>query len=256
MFKRLVLILVLLSMAIPSYATQWEKDKPDGATQYVDEYDDEVQENQGCLDRLLSNYRSGCEVRENSSSSFDVDSGEITLSNSDGSIRLLCKNTSTTTTSPTISASTTYYIYAVQSVATDEDFDIEVTTNATTPTTTYFKLIGKFETDGSSNIDKLGNITSVGKLFNYWESRSASTIYQADNDGLFIVTGVCGNGDSIEIYSDANASPSTLRARGGVYQGEGNSRWTQLTVPVRRNDYYKCVIDDSTDSTIFWVSQS
>ena len=76
---------------------------------------------------------------------------------------------------------------------------------------------------------------------------------QATADGFLIVTAVCGNNDSFEVYADSNNPATSLRARGGVYGGEGNNRWHSATVPVRKSEYWRIVIDDVTDTTLQWI---
>lgn len=161
----ILLLSFLLLSGNMAFGAQWQKDNPDIEVKYVNECFEAILDNQDAADRLLAGYRNGCEIRPSSTStSFDVLAGEITLSNSDGSVRLMMKNSSTITTSPTVSASTQYYVYAVASATTAEVFTVEVSTSATTPSATYYKRLGSFKTDASSNVIEISNDGAIKNL--------------------------------------------------------------------------------------------
>ncbi len=117
------------------------------------------------LDKLLTNYRTGCQLAYTSATTVTVQIGEIVCSNSGGTARRFRKNTSTTTVVMTTAgvggldagaeaAGTRYYIYAVAD-ADATTFTAICSTNAATPTgITYFRYLGSFYNNASSNIDE------------------------------------------------------------------------------------------------------
>ena len=70
----------------------------------------------------------------------------------------MIKSTLTLTKTETLSANTTYYVYAVADAQTDE-VQLEIDTSATTPSLPtgfdYYRRIGRFTTNSSGNIDKV-----------------------------------------------------------------------------------------------------
>ena len=124
------------------------------------------------LDRLLTNYRAGCQLAYTSATTVTVQIGEIVCSNSGGTARRMRKNTSTTTVVMTTAgvggldtgseaASTTYHVYAVAD-ADATTFTAVCSTSATTPTgITYFRYLGSFYNNSSRNIDST-KVVSIG----------------------------------------------------------------------------------------------
>ena len=155
-------------------------------------------------------------------------------------------------------ASTTYYVYAVADAdATTATFMISA--NSSTPTgATYYKRIGSFYNDSSSNIT-MGAIyaaaygtvfaNSSGKApgtFGDWESKSSGTSYQATTDGFFVGSVTGEDSYKFSIYTDSASTPTTVRQ----YIG-----WTSITTacsisfccPVKKGDYYRIVRSGSGD---------
>src|SRR5690348_14306109 len=99
----------------------------------------------------------------NSTTALTASAGVARPQNSGGTVRKMRRNTTTTTITPTLGASTNYYVYANgDAAATTAAFAVD--TNATTPTgVTCFELIGGFSTDGSSHIIR-SSIWSVAGL--------------------------------------------------------------------------------------------
>ena len=136
-------------------------------------------------DRLLANYREGVTIQYASASTLTVTSGEITVSNSSGSIRLFQRNTGNTSVSwsdidtGAEATSTTYYVYAVVSSATDSTFTIKISTSSSSPSgITYYKKLGSFYNNSSGDIE---NIQSSDMTFadydSGWFSASVNTLY-------------------------------------------------------------------------------
>jgi hypothetical protein len=83
------------------------------------------------------------------------------VSNAAGTVRLMLANAAATSVTFTDidtgaeAASTTYYVYAIGSATTDTEFTVKISASATAPTgVTYYKKIGSFYNDASSNIVK------------------------------------------------------------------------------------------------------
>ncbi len=136
------------------------------------------------LDRLLSNYRLNCQIVYASASTLTVQSGAVTLSNSDGTIRLMQKNSADTTVSwsnldtGSEAASSTYYLWAFVSTATDTDFSVCISTSSTTPSgKTYYRRLGSFYNDSSSNITNITNDEDlhIASVYDYGTSTSSYT---------------------------------------------------------------------------------
>lgn len=115
-------------------------------------------------ERLLSNYQEGCKVSYSSATTISIALGEIMLSNSGGTIRLMQQNTSAkTATFSNIDtgaeeASKTYYVYAYQGTVTDTDFDIIISLSSSAPTgATYYARLGSFYNNADSDIEQISN---------------------------------------------------------------------------------------------------
>lgn len=113
------------------------------------------------LDSLLANYRKGMGLVYDSAAQITVAAGEATVSNSDGSIRLMLKNpTNTTVTWADIdtgaeASGTTYYIYAIAASASSTSATFKISASSTSPSgVTYYKRIGSFYNNASSDIDR------------------------------------------------------------------------------------------------------
>lgn len=118
------------------------------------------------LTNMLYNYRSACTVDFKSTSDLYVRAGEIMITDASGNRRLRRNPTDTTVTWANIdtgaeAGSTIYYVYAVaDSSATT--FTIKISTSSSAPSgATFYKLIGSFYNDGSSNITYTFNTTSA-----------------------------------------------------------------------------------------------
>lgn len=107
----------------------------------------------------LQNYITGCGVLRASASSITVQSGQLVVSNSGGTIRKLrSKTTDSTLTSADLDTgasftnSTAHYVYATGDTGVTTPV-YKISTNASTPTgLTYYRRIGGFYVDSSGDI--------------------------------------------------------------------------------------------------------
>jgi len=168
MKKIFYLILILTLTTSPIFAGQWRggvgDDTPLGTTNFNDVDTEIYNEIVNPLDRLLSNYRRGMELAYSSGSTVNVGDGEVVVSNSAGSIRLLVSTTSTTAVTFTDldtgaeAASTTYYVYATVSAASDTTAIFKISASSTAPTgSTYYKRLGSFYNDSGSDMEQVVN---------------------------------------------------------------------------------------------------
>lgn len=154
-----IVLLILISLVSNSWAaTGWVKTKPAG-TDSPATIDTSIGENNAALDLMLSTYTMGCKVAYSSASQLTVGTGGVMVSNSAGTIRLMLANAAATTVTwadldtGSEAASTTYYIYAIGSATTDTAFTVKISTSSTVPNgVTYYKRLGSFYNDSSSNI--------------------------------------------------------------------------------------------------------
>lgn len=140
------------------------------------------------VDRLVSNYREGLAITYASASSLSVAAGEVTVSNSAGTIRLFVKTTTATTVTfsdidtGAEASSTTYYVYAIAASASTDTATFKISTSSSAPTgVTYYKKLGSFTNNSSSDIAK--SSVSNDNDFNYaaydsgWFAVSTATTY-------------------------------------------------------------------------------
>lgn len=87
-----------------------------------------------------------------------------------------------------------------------------------------------------------------------WETKADATTYQASTDGF--VVGCCrysagGAGTQVELYTDSNSTPTTLRGFGHAINGSYQS--ATLMCPVKKNDYWRTV---GCLSWVYWIPLS
>lgn len=213
MFIKILLSLMVL-FATPALADQWRGGTGEntlvGTTLFNDIDTVSYSNIVAPLDRLLAGYRKGMSLIYDSASQITVASGEVTVSNSDGSIRLMLQNTSNTTVTwsdidtGAEASSTTYYIYAIAASSSATTATFKISASSTEPSgVTYYKRIGSFYNNSSSNIDQnkiytepygFGMTDSSGMLlgqfagvFDYGSSASSST--RRNPAGLYLAYG-------------------------------------------------------------------
>jgi len=246
------------------FSAQWDKTVPLSTAQWT-AFPAASLANNTSIDRILSNYREGMTLTYSSATTISVTSGEVMVSNSDGTIRLMLQNASATDATFTNidvgseSSATTYYIYAGTSNAADTTASFYISASSTAPTSvTYYKRLGSFYNDASSNISlSVTNDNNVyAPLFGAWTAKTVGTTYQALVDGFFTVFGCAYSvrGQAIYVYSDSSSSPTTLRGQYGSGSDQGSG--TAITIPVRQGDYYKATFSstDSCSATSYFVA--
>ena len=268
MKKTIFLILSILLLNINlSYATVgWNKILPQ-TSENPQAISPDVQENNNAIARMLQNYRDGyLTVTLTSTSAITIGAGGVMLSNSGGSTRLMVANTSTTTMSSTnidtgsISPSSTYYIYAYTSSTTATTFSVIYSASATSPTgITYYKRLGSFTTDSSSNFVGVNSDVSPPGPFSTQNivtaSRAQGTVYQnlTGKTMMVNVSIYLNNGITVSANTDSSSSPSTTVAQANNNTGT-NGLIQSFTFMVLSNNYYE--IPTFSGSIQRWVEWS
>lgn len=263
--KKLFLSLVILALSFSQCfaTTQWRNGTTESSvpgTVSPSDLDTEIYNHiVSPLDSLLSNYRHGCALSYSSASAITIGAGEIVCSNSAGTIRLFAKNTSST--SATFSdldtgseaASTTYYVYAIMSAVSDTTFTVKISASATAPSTgTYFRRLGSFYNDASSNI-RLINNDDDDKEYGDWASKTTDVVYQATTDGNIHAVVNAGAGYTAQIrgYTDGSNPPTTERMSNHCYDPSAGST-AGIEVDVKKGDYWKV----TGGTTVYWLPKN
>lgn len=256
--KKLFIILILLITVPQVFASQWRNETGESTipgTTLVSDIDAvSFEDMTDPLDRMLSNLKDGMELVYNSGTTIDVTAGEIMVENSDGSIRLMMNNTSST--SVTFSdldtgaeaSSTTYYVYAVAASSSAETATFKISANSSTPSgETFWARLGQFVNDSNSNISDIDN----DRVHDYgtYVTKSFGVTYQALTDGHVMAnTGSTGS-DSLSMVSDSASSPTTtIIACNALDSGERCA----VSAPVKKGDYYK--ITATGGERMFFIS--
>ena len=166
--NRAVLISLLCMLSFSVTAANWRGGTGENTilgTENASDIDTASYENVVApLDRVLSNYKRGCQIDYLSVATLTVKAGEVMLSNAAGTVRLMQQNTSDTIVTwanidaGAEAASTRYYIYAYQNTVTTTTFSIFISTSSSAPTgATYYKRLGSFYNDASSDITQIDN---------------------------------------------------------------------------------------------------
>ncbi len=256
---RIIILMLMLLIASPSWAVQWDKLLPATTDTRVN-WPTQSQGNNESIDRLLSNYREGITLSYSSTSAVGVSAGEIMVSNAGGTIRLMLKNAAAGSIgwsdidTGAEATSTTYYIYALASSSSATDATFKISASSSAPSgATYYKRIGSFYNDASGNITQIvnDNLRQVRSA----ESKSISATYQALTDGDVVLNLVCANlgNATVAIYSDNSSSPSTkLASTSCQYCSScGTGVWlveSGVSVKVKAGDYYKTQVITSSNT--------
>lgn len=267
MFK---ILLVLLLITTPSWATQWRAGTGEqtllgtsaAALIGTNSFNSIVKP----LDSLLSTYNQQY-LSYASSSTITVSVGSVTVSNSQGTIRLMLQNTLASTLTwgnldtGSQQASTTYYVYAIAATNSATAATYLISASNTSPSgATYYLQIGSFVTDSNTNIT--GLINNYGSTFYIGTSTSKSenVVYQALTDGfLNAMQSSCFSGNNttrgIAIYSDSSSTPVTIRSFCGTSSTTTciacNSSWF-----VRKGDFYEETNSTGTAANINFIPTS
>ncbi len=220
-----------------------------------------IRVNNEAIDRFFAYGRFDCKINYVAAAQVNVGSGSIVCSNVAGTVRKLRTNTSTVNCtwsdldSGVEAASTTYYLWAVGDTDATT-FTVKISTSATAPTgVTYYKRLGSFYNDASSNITQIINDNNPGKSLGSWVSKSADTVYQASSDGFVVAYGQgYAEGDQgLFLYTDSSNPPTTLRAKDGG-SGSGTTSVKECVMsPVKMGDYYKITNSTGATATVYWI---
>lgn len=255
--KRLGLILLMTMMIVSSgiCADEWNKAIPLDADAKID-FPTDNQANNEAQDRLLGDYRASMRLNYSSEATISVSSGQVACSNSAETLRRYRNNTSSTNVTFSDidtggeASGTTYYVYGVCD-ADAETATFLVSLSSSAPTGgTYYKRLGSFLNDGSSNISLIDNDNEEWE-FGEKVSRTEGTTFQASTDGLvtaFVVPNA--NLGTAKGYTDSNSAPTELVCSVGA----GPDQTTMsFTMPVKQGDYYKVVMEnDGASSKIYF----
>ena len=105
------------------------------------------------------------------------------------------------------------------------------------------------------------NYNEDGKVLCPIQTKSMSTSYQADTDGIVVAEYRANGGDiDLYIYSDSNASPTTEVAH-AEDSTPGSEEYTTLhaSYPVKSGDYWKATGSGSTlteSKKVTWIPLS
>lgn len=268
MFRILLgLILVLFSLNAQA-ANQWRggltENTPVGSTLINDIDTVLFQRVVDPLNRVLAGYRKNLVLTYSSASTISVTPGEVTVSNSAETIRLMMRMTSSSNVTfsnidtGAEASATTYYVYCGTSTATDSTCTFYISASATAPSgVTYYKRLGSFYNDASSNISSIVNDDVIGQP-NAWSAKSTDVVYQALTGGYVVGYIQCDDFKTLSISTDSSSSPSTVRQIVGC-QSSTTSLYSSFSVPVIAGDYYTVTSSGASDvfsSAVYFVSKN
>jgi len=136
---------------------------------------------------------------------------------------------------------------------TENELDINALTEKTDPVDDDLVLIEDSEDSNAKKKVKRSNIAPNKELGSWTDKSSSYDAQQAATDGFLVINFGCGENTSVVVvYSDANSNPTTERTRGGgrAYY----SLRTQITCPIKKNDYWKCTTSGAvSDLKVYWI---
>ncbi len=234
--------MIFLLSANFAYSGTWDKSLPDSTDAKL-AWPAASQANNDSIDRMLSNYREGMRLTYSSGSTVIVSSGEVMLSNSAGTLRLMMNNASSTNVTFSnldtgLEASgTKYYVYAIAASAASETATFKISENASIPSgPTYYKRLGSFTNDGSSNMTVIAN----------------------DNENSIIVTGTIPDAGTISLPSGWSQDECDWTVSGGTIDGGTSTggAFSRIDFTVNSSRVVNCDgtkynwVDGATTSTI------
>lgn len=269
--KKLLCLLLSFGLMFSSNiyaASQWDKSDPAGSESPGD-LDSLITANNDAIDRMLSEYREGCKITYASASTVTVGAGQIMLSNSTDTIRLMQSNASAITVTWSMidtgseAASKIYYLWAFQETVTDSDFEVCLSLSSSAPSgKTYYKKLGSIYNNSAGHITRI-NDDSERFAYGAWVAKSNNVQYQAMTDGEFIgvvSAGASPSGGRILAYT-GESSASSIRNAASVHVNTGSSYETAyqnydgFSVSVKAGDYYKGVLaysGNACSATYYW----
>jgi len=201
------------------------------------------------IDLMLQDYREGVSISYASASTLTAGAGQLMVENSDGSIRLMLSNDSSTSIGWSdidtgAEANNTYYVYgiAASSSATAITFKISLSSSAPTGET-FYKRLGSFVNSGGNilNDESITNDNNYYALqLGDWVSKSFGTNYLASTDG-FLTAYATGQVENVRVdcITDSSSSPSTVRSQNQGEEDSGETERAGCSTPVKKGDYYK-----------------
>lgn len=231
--KRIFLVGLLVLMCGVGHAAQWQNA---GTAQLpgtinVSDIDYNMQNYvTGPLNRLLAGYRAKMVLTYSSASQLTVTAGEVMVENSDASVRLVLRNTSSTTVTwadldtGSEAVSTTYYLYAIAATSAAETATFKISASSTAPSgVTYYAKLGSFYNNASGDISltSIANESVNRPIADIRDFGSSASSYTSISEGdIKIAYG------TITVQLTSSASVSNLPF-------ESSSSYVVTTSPVR-----------------------
>lgn len=255
----LYLAIGLFLFQVPVMAGQWDKDVP-ASGDALTSWPTQAAANGDALDRMLANYQRGMALSYSSGSTIVAGAGEVMVSNSGGTVRLMLKNAASTNITfadldTGVEASgTTYYVYAIASATSDETATFKISASSSAPSgITYYKRLGSFINDSGSSITAILNDIDIPELTE-WTSKTISTTYQALTDGFVTAYNSGGTDPAINCLTDGSSPPTTVRSL--VSHSTSSTTGAGCTMPVRRGDYYRVTTSGGSSTAMFFIPLS
>lgn len=251
MFK---IILALLLMTSSAFATQWRAGTGEltilGTSNASDIDTNTYNSMVKPLDDLLATYCNQYLIYT-SGGTITVSAGSVMVSNSAGTVRLMLRNSSTTTVSfsdidtGAEAPSTTYYIYAIAATTSSTSATYKISASSTAPSgSTYYYQIGSFINDSSSNISNIASTIALAYV-GIATSKSFDVTYQALTDGFLTAYVSMPSNTNVVCYTDSSSSPTTPItgvSTASVSTGVSGS----CTALIQKGNYYKAVLGGSS----------
>ena len=228
--KRLLFILLILSCTYSiASAQQWSESEPAG-TQSVSDIDTLIGNNNTATERMFVGINT-ISIHYDSASQLTASQGAVAVSSS-GNVALFLRNTSTTTITwadidtGAEAAATTYYVYAIAASASSETATFKISTSSSAPSgVTYYKKIGSFYNNSSSDIERYKVYT------NAYEAQPT------DSSGIKSVTAIFDYGTSSSSFT---AKTGDLKFAFGQASIGANSTASITNLPFTSSSTYKC----------------
>jgi len=232
--KKISAFLLSMVVSVNAFAvSEWDKTKPAG-TDTIRVYPAAVTANNEAVDRLLSNYREGLVLSYSSATTISVSAGEVTCSNAAGTVRRFRTNAAATNVTfgdldtGAEASGTTYYVYAVADTDSAAA-TFKVSASGSAPTgVTYYKRLGSFYNDVSSNIDQTlvdnDNDAFSAQVYDsgwFYVSTSSGTIAKTHNLGTTKL--------SITIFMSASSSGASPWLVQGIYNTDNGAKGCSIT---------------------------
>jgi len=165
-----------------------------------------TQANTDSFKNLLSKYRKNCQVEYKSATEIYVRAGELCIPDASNNIRFRRVTSDITVTWSDIdtgseASSTTYYVYAIGD-ASGTEFTVKISTNSSTPSgsPTFYRKIGQFYNDGSSDIDDQ-RVLGIIDVDDAPKVRKRTLQYTGDGAATLAITGFGFQPKKVEVFN-------------------------------------------------------